>query len=94
MENLNGMVADIIFENRENGYMVCELITEEQDDVVIVGCLPFVAPGDKLRLTGSWVMHMEYGEQFKVEHFDMVLPETAEDFLIFLSCGVIHGIGA
>lgn len=94
MENLNGMVADIIFENRENGYMVCELITEEQDDVVIVGCLPFVAPGDKLRLTGSWVMHMEYGEQFKVEHFEKVLPETAEDILIFLSSGVIHGIGA
>lgn len=42
MESLSGMVADIIFENRENGYMVCEFVTEAQDEVVIVGCLPFI----------------------------------------------------
>lgn len=94
MEQLSGMVADVIFENRENGYMVCEFVTEDGDETVAVGCLPFVAPGDKLQLLGSWVMHMEYGEQFKVEQYEKILPETAEDILIFLSSGVIHGIGA
>ena len=94
MEQISGMVADVIFENPENGYMVCEFTTDEQDDIIAVGCLPFVAPGNRLLLTGSWVMHMEYGEQFKVEQFEKTLPETVEDILLFLSSGVIHGIGA
>ena len=64
MENVKGIVCEIIFSNEENGYTVCELENGE-DNFVAFGCLPYVNVGDKLVMTGEWVVHMEYGEQFK-----------------------------
>ena len=39
------------------------------------------------------VVHQEYGEQFKVESFEKLLPETTASFEKYLASGTIKGIG-
>ncbi len=91
MENVKGIVCEIIFSNEENGYTVCELENGE-DNFVAFGCLPYVNVGDKLVMTGEWVVHMEYGEQFKIVSYEKATPEESEEILLYLSSGAIKGI--
>ena len=49
--------------------------------------------GDCLKLHGRMVTHQEYGEQFKVETFEKIMPETADALKKYLSSGTIKGIG-
>ena len=39
------------------------------------------------------VVHQEYGEQFKIESFEKLLPETTASFEKYLASGPIKGIG-
>ena len=39
------------------------------------------------------VIHQEYGEQFKIESFEKLLPETTASFEKYLASGPIKGIG-
>lgn len=39
------------------------------------------------------VVHQEYGEQFKIESFEKILPETTASFEKYLASGAIKGIG-
>ena len=49
--------------------------------------------GDCLKLTGKMVVHQEYGEQFKIDSFEKLLPETTASFEKYLASGTIKGIG-
>ena len=52
-----GTVHSVIFQNAENGYTVLRLLTEEGEVVTVVGCIPCVAPGEHLTVTGTWEVH-------------------------------------
>ena len=65
----------------------------ENTDTVVVGYLPFVNKGDNLKVVGKFVTHPDYGEQFKVESFEKIMPETLDALERYLSNGVIKGIG-
>ncbi len=92
MEELEGQVIDIIYQNELNSYTIAVFDTED-DETTIVGYLPFVNPGDTLKVAGRFVTHQEYGEQFKVESFEKTEPKTMEALEIYLSSGSIKGIG-
>lgn len=89
---IKGQIIEIIFQNEINGYTVCEFLTE-QKSITAVGYLPFINAGDTLKLVGKYVMHQEYGEQFKIETFEKVLPETEEGLINYLGSGLLKGIG-
>ncbi|MDD4461901.1 MAG: ATP-dependent RecD-like DNA helicase [Eubacteriales bacterium] len=86
---LEGMIADIIFRNEQNGYTVCTL----RDETVVVGTLPFIHPGETVRFTGRWVDHPDYGRQFQADHFELAIPRTAKAIRHYLASGLIQGIG-
>ena len=92
MEELEGQVIDIIYQNELNSYTIATFDTED-DEITIVGYLPFVNPGDTLKVAGRYVTHQEYGEQFKVETFEKTEPKTLEALEIYLASGSIKGIG-
>lgn len=92
MEELEGQVMDIIYQNEVNSYTIAVFDTAD-DELTIVGYLPFVNPGDTLKVSGKMVTHQEYGEQFKVETFEKTEPRTLEALEIYLSSGSIKGIG-
>lgn len=92
MEELEGQIIDIIYQNDMNSYTIAVFDTVDEE-ITIVGYLPFVNPGDTLKISGRFVNHQEYGEQFKVENFEKTEPKTMEALEIYLSSGSIKGIG-
>ena len=75
----SGEILGIIYQNELNSYTIAEMYIDELEDVkTIVGYLPFVVEGDNLKIVGNFVEHKEYGEQFKVESFEKVMPQTLD----------------
>ena len=89
---IQGEVADIIYKNEVNSYLIATFETEDEL-TTIVGYLPFVNSGDCLKLIGNFVEHKDYGRQFKVETFEKLMPETLEALEKYLASGNIKGIG-
>lgn len=92
MEKIQGMVSDIVFKNEENGYTIASL-ANENDEITIVGCMPTLSVGESIEIEGKWVNHKIYGSQFEVQSFMPVTPSSLEGIYVYLSSGMIHGIG-
>ena len=105
--NLQGQVETIIYRNEQNGYTIANVNVnkfESNDEILnskitkngnltLVGYLPFVNKGDNLKAIGKMVTHPEYGEQFKIETFEKVMPETLDGLEKYLGSGIIKGVG-
>lgn len=89
---ITGEVKDIIYQNEINSYTVAEFETEKEE-IIIVGYLPFINVGDTLKLIGKIVTHQDYGEQFKVDTFEKLMPKTLGALERYLSNGTIKGVG-
>ena len=89
---LEGIVEDIIYQNEVNSYTVAEFQTKEEL-ITIVGYLPFINSGDSLKIVGRFVEHKEYGEQFKIDTFEKLMPQTLGALEKYLANGNIKGIG-
>ncbi len=92
-EEIEGTVENIIYCNQANGYTVCNVLLKDGTDMAVVGCLPAIAEGEQVKLTGKFVIHPEYGEQFKAESYERVMPKEISEILRYLSSGVIKGVG-
>lgn len=91
-EEKQGVIADIIFHNQENGYTIAVFETEEEQ-FTAVGNLPSCRKGSSYLLRGQWKVHPTYGEQFAISGFEEVMPSTEAGIEEFLSSGVLKGIG-
>lgn len=87
-----GQITEIIYQNETNCYTVAEF-TMEKEITTVVGYLPFINKGDSLKLFGKYVTHQEYGQQFKIETFEKIMPQTLEALEQYLGGGVIKGVG-
>ncbi len=90
---LIGTVLGVVFQNKENGYTVLRVVTEDGELVTAVGCIPCAAPGEELVMTGVYSVHPQYGEQFSAEEVERHMPRSETDILSFLAAGTIPGIG-
>lgn len=93
LHTLEGVVEEIIYVNEENGYTVMDFICKE-NLITVVGTLPFIYEGEELKVTGRYIYHQEYGEQFKAESFEKCIPKTVDAVMAFLSSGIIRGVRA
>lgn len=89
---LTGEVKEIIYQNEVNSYTVAEFETDEEE-ITIVGYLPFINVGDTLKLVGKIVTHQDYGEQFKVDTFEKTMPKSLSSLERYLANGTIKGVG-
>ena len=92
MEEIEGVLTEIIYQNEINSYTVGIFETEE-DQITVVGYLPFISKGDTLKLLGKFVEHKDYGEQFKIETFEKLIPQTLGALENYLANGNIKGVG-
>lgn len=90
---LEGEVREIIYKNELNSYCIAVFETLDGEEITIVGYLPFINIGDTLKVIGKMVEHQEYGEQFKVETFEKMMPQSMEALERYLANGTIKGIG-
>lgn len=91
LETLEGEINEIIYHNEENGYTVCE-VSVNNSLVTVCGHMPFVAPGEEVRISGKWTTHPDYGEQFSSSFIERMLPKKEGAVLSYLSSGIISGV--
>lgn len=90
---LNCTVEHIVYRNEENGYTVIEADVDGSE-ITAVGTMPEVCEGEHLHLLGSLTSHPSFGEQFKVQAFESIMPTSTLGILKYLSGGAVKGIGA
>lgn len=92
MEVLNGFVENIVFKSEDTGYVVCR-IRNEKTLISAVGTVPFLREGQNVKLTGYWTVHKQFGNQFNIQDYEELLPNSLDGIEKYLSAGIIHGIG-
>jgi exodeoxyribonuclease V alpha subunit len=91
---LVGQIEHVTYTSEETGYTIARVKVEGRPDpITVVGGLLAPTPGEVLRMTGEWVRHPKYGEQFRVEQYHSSIPATADGIRIYLGSGMIKGLG-
>src|SRR5512137_274291 len=93
-EEIRAQVERITYFNEENNYTIAKVRIQGRNELVtVVGTIFSAVPGETLKLKGQWNRHPKYGEQFKVESYESVLPATVKGIERYLGSGMIKGIG-
>ena len=92
-QTIHGTVASVVFRNEENGYSVIKLDRKDGEQFTAVGTIPDAFPGETFALTGEWMSHHTYGQQFRADTFERSAPNGADAIFRYLASGVIKGIG-
>lgn len=93
---VEGEVLRITFENEETGFRVLKLGVELEgvtQELVVVGSLPKVAPGTRVRVAGTRHVDPKFGEQLRAETLVELAPDTLRGLEKFLGSGRIPGVG-
>ncbi|MEC4675457.1 MAG: ATP-dependent RecD-like DNA helicase [Nitrospirota bacterium] len=91
---LEGQIERITYCNEENHFTIAKLkVNGRKNPVTIIGNLFSVAPGEILKLNGSWNFHPKYGEQFRIISYETETPATEKGIERYLGSGLIKGIG-
>ena len=93
MEIINGYVEHIIFQNKENGYTVLNLVAEGEE-ITCVGMFKGLTQGETISAQGEYVEHPVYGKQFKVSTYQTVAPKDSVSMDRYLGSGAVKGVGA
>ena len=89
-----GTVEKLIYQSSDSWYSVCDVCTEDNSVITVVGIMPYVSVGEGIVAEGQWVTNKDYGKQFKVESYNKTLPKQKNSILRYLSSGAVKGIGA
>ncbi len=95
---IEGIVEKVTYYNSENGYAVFNITSLDNTDnidneITCVGYLPDINQGESVKISGTKVVHQFYGEQIEVEAYKKTQPKTERAITLYLSSGVIKGIG-
>jgi len=92
---IKGQISKIRYKNDENLYTVADFLSEEtRICITVVGFLVGVRLGDALILSGTWEKHSRYGQQFKIESFEPLLPTTIGGIKNYIKALDIKGLSA
>jgi exodeoxyribonuclease V alpha subunit len=95
---LTGEVERITYESEATGFRVLKVGSLEgpagkRSSVTVVGMLPPVGSGTRVRVTGDFRQDPKRGEQFRAETLVTLAPETLVGLERYLGSGLIPGIG-
>ena len=92
METIKGFIDHIIYRNKDNGYTVLNLLTQE-GELTCVGFFKTMDQGETIEAQGEYAQHPVYGEQFKVEQYKILPPSDEVSVERYLSSGAVKGVG-
>jgi exodeoxyribonuclease V alpha subunit len=95
---LTGEVERITYESEATGFRVLKVGSLEgpaakRGSVTVVGMLPPVGSGARVRVTGDFRQDPKHGEQFRADTLVTLAPETLVGLERYLGSGLIPGIG-
>lgn len=92
MEQIEGIVENIIYQNKDTGYTVLELSTGKEL-LTSVGSFNSISVGENICVKGEYVNHPLYGKQLKAISFKASIPNDIVSLERYLSSGAIKGVG-
>lgn len=96
---IKGVPYHLIFQNNENAYTVMRVKVEEtnlptsEKEMVVIGYFPSIHLHESYQFNGRVKKHARYGEQFEVERFRKLLPQSKTGVVHYLSGDLFPGIG-
>lgn len=87
-----GYVDHIIYQNPGNGYTVMT-VTDEKSEVTVTGMFRGIEAGERVRIEGSYQEHPSYGEQLRMESYEVLPPDDCKSIERYLGSGAIKGVG-
>ena len=93
LSHISGIIESVVYSNDETGYAICQIKDDNGDKATVVGNILFAGVGERIDVYGSWTTHQVYGQQFRAERCEKVLPTDEAEILRYLSSGAIRGIG-
>ena len=91
---LEGCLERITYHNSANQYTVAKLkVGNSPTLITIVGHLAGISPGEGLKVNGEWHTHAKFGQQFKIDSYEVTLPASSDGIRKYLQSGVVKGIG-
>lgn len=92
METIKGFIDHIIYRNKDNGYTVLNLLTQD-DELTCVGFFKTMDQGETIEAEGEYTQHQVYGKQFKIEHYKILPPSDEASVERYLCSGAVKGVG-
>lgn len=92
METIKGFIDHIIYRNKDNGYTVLNLLTQE-GELTCVGFFKTMDQGETIEAQGDYAQHQIYGKQFKIEQYKILPPSDEVSVERYLSSGAVKGVG-
>ena len=93
LEQLEGTVEDIIYENADNGYTVFE-VSGGGVITVVCGVVGELHAGESVICRGRYENHATYGRQFHAQECETDMPKDLEAVYAFLASRSLPYIGA
>ena len=91
---LEGHLERITYFNKDTHYTVARFKRANPATVLtVVGYMTGVGVGESVKLKGAWSAHPRYGQQFKIQSFEVTLPAAVDGIQKYLASGVVKGIG-
>lgn len=93
---ISGAVKNIFFRSEQNGYTVFRMESGEQENLREFVCTGYFAQlneNEFISVSGNFIVHPSYGEQFKISSIQKKIPVTNNNIEKYLSSGIIKGIG-
>lgn len=91
---IEGVVDRITFENPESGFRVLKVsVPDREDALTVVGVLPPVQEGSRIRIRGRLEVDRTHGEQFRAHSILELAPDTLVGLEKYLGSGLVKGVG-
>ena len=92
---LEGHLERITYFNKDTHYTVARFKRANPATVLtVVGYMTGVGIGETIKIKGAWFAHPRYGQQFKIQSFEVTLPAAVDGIRKYLASGVVKGIGS
>ena len=92
-EILIGSIDHYIFMSEDSLYKVALVVTEDDEEVLIVGSFPVLEEGLNYEFVGFYKEHPKYGRQFSVSSYAKSQNFTKDGLIAYLSSEKFFGIG-
>lgn len=93
-ERASGTVERIIFTSADDLYCVFKMaLSDRLQSITVTGSVGVPLVGEEVEVTGGWVSHPRFGEQFRATALYRKPPTEAGAIRRYLSSGLFSGIG-
>jgi exodeoxyribonuclease V alpha subunit len=91
---IEGQLGYITYFDEKTQFTIARLKPSNMSaEITVVGHLAGVGTGENLKIKGTWVTHPKYGQQFRIQSYEVTLPAAVDGIRKYLNSGLIKGIG-